>query len=294
MTAPKALAMLAVALLSAGCANFGPFFTSTFRVGPNRDLAARTQPVADPYQQALYQGYRAKADEQNYKGDYYSADIFYRKAIAAAQGQAVPPEEAGAWIMATGLRARGLHGADLQAVQTMRPRLIDWQNRIRPTNSVAAATQQVNFDCWVEELNEQDYDDAKPCEPQLTIIAAPQPPAPVPVPPRAQPFLVFFDFDRSEITPEADRILRSAAEAWKRGQSPRVDVTGHADRSGSDAYNQRLSERRAVAVRARLVQHGVSAGAITALGRGETQPLVPTADGVREPQNRRAEIDIKP
>ena len=125
--------------------------------------------------------------------------------------------------------------------------------------------------------------------------AAPPPPPPPPAAARPQPFLVFFDFDRSDITVEADRILRAAADAWKRGQSTtlQMSVTGHTDKSGSDAYNQALSVRRANAVKARLTQYGVPAGNITTTGRGESEPLVPTADGVREPQNRRAEIVIR-
>jgi OOP family OmpA-OmpF porin len=74
---------------------------------------------------------------------------------------------------------------------------------------------------------------------------------------------------------------------------PRIVVTGHTDLSGSVAYNQRLSERRAEAVRQALVREGLTAGAISTIGRGKTQPLVPTADGVREPQNRRAEIVLQ-
>jgi OmpA-OmpF porin, OOP family len=135
-------------------------------------------------------------------------------------------------------------------------------------------------------------------------VAPPPPPAPAaavpPAPPppvvaRPQPFLVFFDFDRSDITVEADRIIRAASDAWKRGQSTtlQVAVTGHTDKSGSDAYNQALSVRRANAVKARLTQYGVPANVVATLGRGESEPLVPTADGVREPQNRRAEIVIR-
>jgi outer membrane protein OmpA-like peptidoglycan-associated protein len=67
-------------------------------------------------------------------------------------------------------------------------------------------------------------------------------------------------------------------------------VTGHADRSGSDAYNMALSLRRANAVKDQLVREGIAANQIVVVGRGESQPLVPTADGVREPQNRRVEI----
>ena len=76
----------------------------------------------------------------------------------------------------------------------------------------------------------------------------------------------------------------------KKGDFVKITLTGHADRSGPAGYNQRLSVRRANAAKAVLVQLGVDAKNITAIGKGETQPLVPTADGVREPRNRRVEI----
>jgi OOP family OmpA-OmpF porin len=125
-------------------------------------------------------------------------------------------------------------------------------------------------------------------------VPPPPPPPPPPAPPSIQrAFIVFFDFDRADITPEASRIIKQAADTAKRGSVPRIVVTGHTDLSGSVAYNQRLSERRAEAVRQALVREGLTAGAISTIGRGKTQPLVPTADGVREPQNRRAEIVLQ-
>ena len=126
------------------------------------------------------------------------------------------------------------------------------------------------------------------------------PPAPMAAPPPAAPapgiqrsFLVFFDFDRSNITTEADRVIREAAANSKRGAVSRINVTGHADRAGPDAYNMALSMRRADAVKAVLVREGVPANQIAVVARGESQPLVPTADGVREAQNRRVEIVLQ-
>ena len=120
--------------------------------------------------------------------------------------------------------------------------------------------------------------------------------APKPTPPAAQAeaakYLVFFDWDKATLTPEARRIIASAADEYKKTGSTRIVATGHTDLSGSPQYNLRLSERRADAVKAELVRLGVPATVITTIGKGEEDPLVPTKDGVREAQNRRVEIVI--
>lgn len=122
-------------------------------------------------------------------------------------------------------------------------------------------------------------------------VAAPAP-APVvkPAPAPIKNFLVFFDFNKSDITPEASKIITQAVDTAKKGGSTRVDLTGHADRSGPDKYNMALSLKRANAVKAAMVKQGIPADQISVVGKGETQPLVQTPDGVREPQNRRVEI----
>jgi len=120
-------------------------------------------------------------------------------------------------------------------------------------------------------------------------IAAPPPPPP-PAPPS---FMVFFDWDRSDLSPQARQTIGQAAQSFKQKGNARVTATGHADRSGPDAYNMALSLRRANAVKDELVRQGVPANAIVVTGRGESMPLVQTADGVREPQNRRVEIVVQ-
>ena len=140
-----------------------------------------------------------------------------------------------------------------------------------------------------------------PTRPAPTPVTAPPPPpppvatrpAPPPPPPPAQvarSYLVFFDHNRSNLTPEAQRIVQTAAQNARGGGVTRLMVTGHADRSGSPQYNMGLSRRRAETVRAELVRSGVSPNEISVSARGESDPLVPTPDGVREPQNRRVEI----
>ena len=127
------------------------------------------------------------------------------------------------------------------------------------------------------------------------------PPAPAAAPmeqvaPAQQPartYLVFFDFDRADLTSRAREIIGEAAQNSRRVQSTRIEVAGHADRSGSAQYNQRLSQRRAEAVASELVRDGVNRSDIGVTAYGESRPLVPTADGVREPQNRRVEIVLR-
>ncbi len=122
-------------------------------------------------------------------------------------------------------------------------------------------------------------------------IAAP-PPAPPSPPPAVERrvFLIFFDWDKSTITPDGMRIVEQAAAAYRTGAPVQIQVTGYTDRSGSPGYNQRLSERRASAVAAALARLGVPRDQMAVGGRGENDNRVPTADGVREPQNRRVEI----
>jgi OOP family OmpA-OmpF porin len=128
-------------------------------------------------------------------------------------------------------------------------------------------------------------------------------PAPIAQVPPAQPapppaaaarnYTVYFDFDRSDITPDAKPILQRAASDAKAGNTTRISVTGHTDRSGPDSYNQKLSERRAASVKAELIRDGVPANEIVTIGKGESDPAVPTPDGVREPRNRRVVIVLE-
>ncbi len=129
----------------------------------------------------------------------------------------------------------------------------------------------------------------------------PPPPPPPPPPPvvtapvcNKGPYIVFFEWDRSDITPEAATILNNAVSAYANCGSAAVMLAGHADRSGSNQYNVGLSQRRADAVRSYMSARGVPDTRISTEAFGETQPRVPTADGVRELQNRRVEITYGP
>ena len=119
-----------------------------------------------------------------------------------------------------------------------------------------------------------------------TTVAAPAPAA-------ARTYLVFFDWDRADLSGRARQIIADAAGASNQTRTTRIEVSGNADRSGTAQYNLVLSQRRADVVASELVRNGVSKQAIYVTANGETKPIVPTADGVREPQNRNVEIVLK-
>ena len=109
----------------------------------------------------------------------------------------------------------------------------------------------------------------------------------------ARSYLVFFDWDKSSLTDRAKGIIKDAAANSAKVAYTKIDVNGNADTSGTPAYNQGLSMRRAQAVAAELVKDGVPKAAIAITASGDTHLLVPTGPGVREPQNRRVEIVIR-
>ena len=144
-------------------------------------------------------------------------------------------------------------------------------------------------------------------EPEPAQLPPPPPPAPMPAPPppppaplpyveacNKGPFIVFFDWDRADVSPEAASVLDNAVQAYGNCGNIGIMLAGHTDSSGSPRYNLDLSSRRDSAVQSYLTGHGISAGAISSQAFGETNQRVPTADGVREVQNRRVEISYGP
>lgn len=256
-----------------------------------------------PFTQALAAEYRThaiyEADVENETDD---AGWYARKGLRAAKGEAVLPSEVG-----TGgdtIQRWGSLGQVVYVQRAMAPELLAARQRLmtfldgggRDRMPVIAARAQGFFDCWLEEAWEPD--DVRQCRDgflktaaQFTIASVATAAATTTAAARVvNTFQVFFDFDRSNIAETAARIVDQAATSAKRDNVTRIELIGHTDAAGSDAYNQALSERRAAAVQQLLIKDGVPAGEITAVGVGKGKQLVPTADGVREPQNRRTEI----
>jgi hypothetical protein len=128
----------------------------------------------------------------------------------------------------------------------------------------------------------------------LGACASEPPPPPPPPPPVAQAptFMVFFDWDSARLSPASLNVITQAVTAFRSTGNARITATGHTDTTGPESYNMALSLRRANAVKDELARQGVPAPAITVIGKGESQLLVPTGDNVREPQNRRVEIVV--
>ena len=118
------------------------------------------------------------------------------------------------------------------------------------------------------------------------------PPPPPPPPPPVKTFIVFFDFEKSNLTDKAVEVVQEAVRTAKQNGFVKVLVTGHTDTVGSDSYNQALSVRRAESVKDEMIRQGMDGSGISIEGKSFHDPLVPTGPGVREPQNRRAVIDL--
>ena len=258
------------------------------------DEANRANYTGADFNQQLARNYKDLANFEAYQMvDWRSADMYGEKAIAAGSGRQVAPLDPQAWVGT--YPARHVRGDDkmtelLQARQRMLNAFASGATQRFP---VDAAYAQSNYDCWVEQQAEGwQFDHIAACkngflramsvlEQQQTTQQTTQV--------QQGPFLVFFDWDKSVLTADAQRVLDQVI-ARERNTTDGLHLIGHADRSGPDAYNMKLSQRRADSVKAYLVRNGIAANRITTEARGERDPLVQTADGVREPQNRRVAI----
>ena len=135
-------------------------------------------------------------------------------------------------------------------------------------------------------------DQTPPPEPAKPVV--PTPPVVVAPPRTERSFVIYFPFDRSDLTPEAQSVVRGAAGYARDGKGSHLAIVGYTDSSGSLGYNQALSERRARAVADAFVAAGVDAGGLDVSWKGESDLAVPTPDGTKEPLNRRASILVRP
>lgn len=277
------------------------------------DALNEVQAVGSPFTQHLTSEYRAFSNrEMNKMLDYPDALHFARKGLAAAAGETVMPEPVSDW---------NLKPEHIEELSTARGRLlVTYDMGAREVAPMQAAQAQVSFDCWIEQQEENwQTEDILSCkssfmeaidslegmvQPMTPPVTEEMPPiieeVPVDIPEAAEPmlpedamYLVFFDFDSSEIGAGGENVIEAVADEAEKANPEVIEIIGHTDSAGPKAYNKRLSLRRANAVRDALIEHGIDAGLIKVENRGEDELLVQTDDNVREPANRRAEISFE-
>lgn len=277
----KILGALAAAAMLVGC-------TSDIE-----QIRGTTAGTGSAFTQALTTEYREfalfEADEMY---DWPDASYFARKGLAASAGEVVLPEELANW---------DLPADKIDEMSAARSKLVGLLDAGGRDNAPEiAARAQAKFDCWVEQQEENHQPDhIAACRDDffaaLAELEQAMAPAPMAEPMAMAPdtFIVYFDFDRSNLNAAGQAVMNEVMAAIAANPGTPISVTGHADRSGPEDYNMGLSLRRADTVREALIGGGVSADQITVSGRGEEEPAVPTADGVREQANRRVEIIIQ-
>lgn len=245
------------------------------------DSVRQMAPQGTAFSQGLRAGYLAEADAERDSNDFGSYDHFARKAVASAKGLNVGPDE-------LALR-EALSEIQVSELSAARARLLagrDGEGRRKAPLAMARA--QVAFDCWLEQSEENDTNDIERCKSAFENAMADVEAALASDVDNV--YVVFFNWDDSVISPVAQTIIDNVVADYNQGEAARIIVAGHADTSGSEGYNDQLSEQRALSVEGALVSGGVDSDAIDVEWFGEMQPRVATADGVREAQNRRVEI----
>jgi OmpA-OmpF porin, OOP family len=273
----KAIGAVAALVFLAGCVS------NIQTVGPAHGTGS-------PFTQDLTEGYKAFTADEAGEYDWSNANYFAKKGLAAAGGQVVQPEQLADWDIPPDKQA------DLAAA---RQRLVtDLDGGARDAKPDIAAKAQVKFDCWVEEQDENHEDDKIAACKNDTLAALDElekkQMAMAPSVASPMNYTVYFDFDKSVITPAGQEVINQVLSDAKAHNPSSISVTGHTDLVGPEDYNMALSLRRADAVRSALIAGGVSADKITVAGRGMSEPAVPTARGVKEARNRRAEIILEP
>lgn len=303
MTKLRGLILAGLAVALAGCSG----------ISKHSEIEAlnQAQPSGSPFTQYLAAEYRDYANRENKQMfDYPDAIHFARKGLAAAAGDVVMPEPLSDW---------NLLPKHMEELGTARGRLVNaYDLGARDLAPQLSAIAQARFDCWIEQQEENwQKDGVTECKSQFMeamdkLEAMLKKPAAMPAPAgddmgpvsaldgangtmKAEDamYLVFFDFNKYNITAGADSVLDAvAAEVKKRGKTS-IQVVGHTDTSGSSSYNEKLAIRRANAVKSALAKRGIDVHEVATEGRGERDLLVKTADNVREPANRRAQITFK-
>jgi OOP family OmpA-OmpF porin len=263
----SAVALLAGGILLAGCSDwsYAPPMHGNFMTEPvnHPKVDAGSPPAGGNFIQETAHDYAGLADYLShhgeiYQGDWVDVDYFSRKGIAAEHGALVPPEDNANWA----IPLEQPYGFRTQMAQA-RVRLVnDLDNGGRDRFPGLAARAQVAYDCWLERTEEdwaKEFDGQCHRDFIATITALEQALNGRPVA-GAHEYNVYFEFDRSNLTPEGRQVVDTVAQAAKAGAT--IRLVGKADLTGTDPYNMALSHRRADTVHAQLRRDGIADSSI--------------------------------
>jgi OOP family OmpA-OmpF porin len=240
---------------------------------------ARSAQPSGAFATAAYNDLMKHAEYEYVQMDYVDAMFHARKATAAARGEAIEPQNPAERMLPSD------KVAEIQdAYARLNARLAEG---FRDADPEKAGVAIGSFDCWIEQQEENFQEaDIAACRDAFEAAMYVEP-APEMISLESD---VFFDFDKSNIRPEAVPILEDVARQLVADTTMNILVWGHTDTVGSLEYNQGLSERRANAVASFLESRGVDRSRMTVEGFSWTKPAVPTGPNVNEPRNRRVEI----
>ncbi len=276
--------------------------------GASLDALRNVEASGDAYQQALINAYRDEAEHAAERYDWAQAEYFATQGLRAADGEEViPPEPA----------LSELPDAERLALSEARTKLVDAVAANRTTQPEMASAAMLAYDRWLaqaqgagEEILVDTTDAASAINAARVIeqrtlfeavlakldqaYAASGADLPTTtIAPESDARVLYFPFDSDRIGDSATAALNALVEVVAAKPEARISVNGHADRVGSVQYNLDLSERRSRFVVKALTHSGVDAARISYFAFGESDPAIPTADGVAEPRNRRVEIAVE-
>lgn len=271
-------------LFLAGCANGGSL----------RELRD-TVPSGSAYDATLSRAYLAYSEERAKACDWQHSQLFAEKGLNAAYGKSTPPEDPTAWNIAEVFLPELV-----KARETLMERLTP---EIKAGKAEQAVHAQLIYEQWlvtqkygwdvakVERLKQEFYASVEALKPaEVPTAEAPAPAAPVAAAAANTSYIIFFGLNSAKLDQDAERIVLTVVEDLKNTQDYEVILNGHTDTSGKAMHNLALSQKRADTVKGSLVKKGLAAKAITTFAFGESDPKVPTADGIKEAKNRRVEI----
>lgn len=251
------------------------------------------------FQKELQKEYIVVARDEDKEHDFEDAAFFTNKASMTAMGEAVLPQE---------IKDRNLPADSVKDLEFARAGLMDaLANTDRNTNAAALARAQAQFDCWLQEQEENRQPaDIEACKlafnkamdmikyPEMKVAEKPKPkPKPAPKKPDNKIFIVFFDFDSAELTAKAKGRINDAIKEAKATNPKLIQLGGHADTSGDQVYNNALSQKRAMAVAKMINDAGFGGKQVKTAMFGEDFPVRNLGDNVKNGANRRVEILLK-